>query len=62
MNTPLNELRRLLAEIDSLVGSVEVTGSIREGRQCAEKARSATAKAVKIVAELDAQCWEVSDA
>lgn len=55
MNTQLNELRRLMAQIDSLVGSVEVTGSIREARQCAEKARSATVKAVKIAAALDAQ-------
>lgn len=55
MNTQLNELRRLLAEIDSLAGSVEVTGSIREARQCAEIARSKTAKAIKIVAELDTQ-------
>lgn len=55
MNIQLNELRRLMAQIDSLVGSVEVTGSIREARQCAEKARSATVKAVKIAAALDAQ-------
>ncbi|WP_024767497.1 hypothetical protein [Pseudomonas nitroreducens] len=55
MNIQLNELRRLMAQIDSLVGSVEVTGSIREARQCAEKARSAMVKAVKIAAALDAQ-------
>lgn len=53
MNTKLNELRRLLVQIDSLAGSVEVTGSLREARQCAEKARSGTAKAIKLVAELD---------
>lgn len=55
MNTQLNDLRRLLAEIDSLAGSVEVSGLIRDARACAEKARSRTAKAIKIVAELDAQ-------
>ncbi|QEY75770.1 hypothetical protein [Pseudomonas denitrificans (nom. rej.)] len=55
MNTRLNELRRLLAEIDSLAGSVEVSGLIRDARACAELARSRTAKAIKIVEELDAQ-------
>lgn len=55
MNTQLNELQRLLAEIDSLVGSVEVSGLIRDARACAEIARNRTAKAIKIVAELDAQ-------
>lgn len=55
MKTQLNELRRLLAEIDSLAGSIEVSGLIRDARACAEIARSRTAKAIKIVAELDAQ-------
>lgn len=55
MNTQLNELQRLLAEIDSLVGSVEVSGLIRDARACAEIARSRTAKAIKIAAELEAQ-------
>ncbi|MDU4255549.1 hypothetical protein [Pseudomonas sp.] len=59
MNTQLNELRRLLAEIDSLAGSVEVSGLIRDARACAEKARSRTAKAIKIAAELDAQAGQV---
>lgn len=62
MNTQLNELRRLLAEIDSLAGSVEVSGLIRDARACAEKARNRTAKAIKIVDELDAQQREVRDA
>lgn len=55
MNTQLKELQRLLAEIDSLVGSVEVSGLIRDARACAEIARNRTAKAIKIIAELDAQ-------
>lgn len=55
MNTQLNQLQRLLAEIDSLMGSAEVTGLIRDARSCAINARSVTAKAIKIVAELDAQ-------
>jgi len=55
MNTQLKELRRLLAEIDSLAGSVEVSGLIRDARACAEIARRKTAKAIKIVAELDTQ-------
>ncbi|MCE4070146.1 MULTISPECIES: hypothetical protein [Pseudomonas] len=55
MNTQLDELRRLLEEIDSLVGSVEVSGLIRDARACAEIARSRTAKAIKIVDELDTQ-------
>lgn len=62
MNTQLNQLQRLLVEIDSLAGSVEVTGSFRESRQCAEKARSRTAKAIKIVAELDAQAGQMPEA
>lgn len=52
MNTQLNELRRLLAEIDSLAGSVEVSGLIRDARACAEIARSRTAKAIKLVNEM----------
>lgn len=55
MNTQLNNLRRLLAEIDSLVGSAEVSGLIRDARSCAQKARSVTAKAITIVTALDAQ-------
>ncbi len=55
MNTQLNELQRLLVEIDSLMGSVEVSGLIRDARSSAVKARSAAAKAIKIIAELDAQ-------
>lgn len=55
MNTQLNQLQRLLAEIDSLMASAEVSGLIRDARSCAEKARSAAAKAIKLVAELDAQ-------
>ncbi|HBO8896964.1 TPA: hypothetical protein SHT50_001301 [Pseudomonas aeruginosa] len=58
MNTHLNELRRLLAEIDSLAGSVEVSGLIRDARTCTEKARNRTAKA----AELDAHAGRVVDA
>ncbi|OWP50244.1 hypothetical protein [Pseudomonas nitroreducens] len=61
MNTQLNELRRLLAEIDSLAGSVEVSGFIREARAFAEKARSRTAKAIKLVAELDTQAGPIPE-
>lgn len=59
MNTQLNELQRRLAEIDSLMGSVEVTGSIREARQCAEKARRVSAKAIKLLQEQPAMAVEL---
>ncbi|MEZ1745652.1 MULTISPECIES: hypothetical protein [Pseudomonas] len=62
MNIQLNQLQRLLAEIDSLMASAEATGLIREARHCAEKARSAAAKAIKIAAELDAQADQLPQA
>lgn len=55
MNTQLNQLQRLLAEIDSLMASAAASGLIRDARSCAEKARSAAAKAIKVVVELDTQ-------
>ena len=52
MNTKLNQLQRLLAEIDSLMGSVEVSALIRDARSGALKARRVTAKAIKLLQEL----------
>ncbi|WP_416311139.1 hypothetical protein [Pseudomonas sp. W03] len=52
MNTQLNQLQRLLAEIDSLMGSVEVSGLIRDARSCAVSARSVAAKAIKHLQEI----------
>lgn len=54
MNTQLNKLQRLLLEIDSIMGSVEVSGLIRDARSGAVKARSAAAKAIKITDALAA--------
>lgn len=59
MNTQLNQLQRLLVEIDSLMGSVEVTGLIRDARSCAGKARSVAAKAIKLLQEQPAMAVEL---
>lgn len=54
MNTQLNELRRLLAAVNSNLCSAEAQFLIRDSRSDIAHGRRSLAKAIKIVAELDA--------